>query len=75
MAVLTRPTIALSVLLCASVLSAERAQSVERLQSGTAFYMGTEYDPRPGAALQKMIQDARNVPPEILERARASVRR
>jgi tripartite-type tricarboxylate transporter receptor subunit TctC len=35
----------------------------------------TDFDPKSGADLQAMIAGACNVPPDILERARASVRR
>ena len=34
-----------------------------------------ELGPMPGAALQKLIADSRDVPTEVLERARAAVRR
>jgi tripartite-type tricarboxylate transporter receptor subunit TctC len=34
-----------------------------------------EFGPLSGAALQKLIADTRNVPPAVLERARAAVRR
>jgi len=34
-----------------------------------------ELGPMPGAALQKLVADSRNVPTAVLERARAAVRR
>jgi hypothetical protein len=52
--------------------SAAQAQPVE------AFYRGkthAEFGPLHGVALQKSIEETRNVPPAVLERARAAVRR